>query len=93
MTNLADARTTVRRVANQNDEANLSSEAQEVRENIRDLSRSVGDMASRQYGRAQDMATDAVHETEGVIQRNPLAANGIGLGLGFLFGLFKGGRS
>jgi ElaB/YqjD/DUF883 family membrane-anchored ribosome-binding protein len=92
MTNVADARATARKFANQTDAADLSSDAQEVKENIRDLGNAVGNMASRQYGRAQDGATDAVHETEGVIRRNPLAAIGIGLGLGFLFGLFKGRR-
>jgi ElaB/YqjD/DUF883 family membrane-anchored ribosome-binding protein len=92
MTNVADARATVRKFANQTDAANLSSDAQEVKENIKDLGKAVGNMASRQYERAQDAATDAVHETEGAIQRNPLAAIGIGLGLGFLYGLFKGRR-
>jgi ElaB/YqjD/DUF883 family membrane-anchored ribosome-binding protein len=90
MTNVADARATVRRDASQANEVDLSFEAQEVKENIRDLGNSVGRMANRQYERAQDVAADTVHETEGAIRRKPLAAIGIGLGLGFLFGLFKG---
>jgi ElaB/YqjD/DUF883 family membrane-anchored ribosome-binding protein len=49
-------------------------------------------MASRQYERAQDMATDAIQETGDTIQRNPLTAIGIGFGVGFLFGLAMGGR-
>ena len=93
MTNVADARAAVRKVANQADESDLSSEAQEAKENIRDLGKTVGRMANRQYGRAQDVATDMVHATEGAIQRNPLAAIGAGFGIGFLFGLFKGVRS
>ncbi|MGA6941902.1 MAG: hypothetical protein WBZ27_07780, partial [Pseudolabrys sp.] len=65
---------------------------QEVRENIKDLGDSVGHMASRQYERAQDVATDAIQETGDAIQRNPLTAIGIGFGVGFIFGLAMGGR-
>ena len=49
-------------------------------------------MASRQYERAQDVATDAFQETGDAIQRNPLTAIGVGLGVGFLLGLAMGGR-
>ena len=70
----------------------LSSDVQEVRENIKDLGDSVGHMASRQYERAQDMATDAIQETGDAIQHNPLTAIAIGLGVGFLFGRAMGGR-
>ena len=55
-----------------------------------DLSSSAGNMASRQYQRAQDMATDALDDTSHAIQRNPLTAMGIGLGVGFLFGFLLG---
>jgi ElaB/YqjD/DUF883 family membrane-anchored ribosome-binding protein len=89
MTNFAGAQTQAKKFANRND---LSSDVQEVRENIKDLGDSVGHMASRQYGHAQDMATDAIQETGDAIQRNPLTAIGIGLGVGFLFGLAMGGR-
>ena len=71
---------------------NLSSGVEEVRENIKDLGDSVGHMASRQYERAQDVATDAIQETGDAIQRNPLNAIGIGFGVGFVFGLAMGGR-
>ena len=89
MTNFAGAQTHAKKFANQNE---LSSDAQEVREKVKDLGDSVGHMASRQYERAQDMATDAIQETGDVIPRNPLAAIGISLGVGFLFGRFLGGR-
>ena len=56
------------------------------------LGDSVGHMASRQYERAQDVATDAIQETGDAIQRNPLVAIGIGIGVGFLLGRFLGGR-
>ena len=89
MANLAGAQAQAKKFANQND---LPSDVQEVRENIKDLGDSVGHMASRQYERAQDVATDAIQETGDAIQRNPLAAIGIGIGVGFLLGRFLGGR-
>jgi len=61
-----------------------------IRENMSDLSSSAGNMAARQYQRAQDMATDALDDTSHAIQRNPLTAMGIGLGVGFLFGFLLG---
>ena len=88
MTNFAGAQAQAKKFANQND---LSSDVQEVRENIKDLGDSVGHMASRQYERAQDVATDAIQETGDAIQRNPLSAIGIGFGVGFVFGLAMGG--
>src|SRR6476659_7037999 len=92
MANLAGAQARAKKFANQND---LSSDVQEVRENIKDLGDSVGHLASRrtrQYERAQDMATDAIQETGDAIQHNPLTAIGISLGVGFLFGRAMGGR-
>ena len=89
MTNFAGAQTHAKKFANQNE---LSSDAQEVREKVKDLGDSVGHMASRQYERAQDMATDAIQDTGDAIQRNPLTAIGIGIGVGFLLGRFLGGR-
>ena len=68
MTNFAGAQTHAKKFTNQND---LSSDVQEVRENIKDLGDTVGRMASRQYDRAQDVATDAIQETGDAIQRNP----------------------
>ena len=89
MTNLAGAQTQAKKFANQN---GLSSDVQEVRENIKDLGDSVGHMASRQYERAQDVETDAIQETGDAIQRNPFTGIGIGFGVGFLLGLAMGGR-
>ena len=54
---MAGAQTHAKKFANQNE---LSSDAQEVREKVKDLGDSVGHMASRQYERAQDVATDAI---------------------------------
>ena len=89
MTNIAGAQTQAKKFGNQND---LSSDVQEVRENIKDLGDSVGRMASRQYDRAQDVASDAIQETGDAIQRNPFTGIGIGFGVGFLLGLAMGGR-
>ena len=89
MTNFAGAQPQAKKFANQND---LSSDVQEVRENIKNLGDSVGHMASRQYERAQDVATDAIQETGDAIQRNPFTAIGIGFGVGFLLGRSLGGR-
>jgi ElaB/YqjD/DUF883 family membrane-anchored ribosome-binding protein len=89
MTNFAGAQTQPKKFTNQN---NLLSDVQEVGTNIKDLGDSVGHMASRQYERAHDMATDAMQETGDVIQRYPLTAIGIGLGVGFVLGVAIGGR-
>jgi ElaB/YqjD/DUF883 family membrane-anchored ribosome-binding protein len=63
-------------------------------DDIADIAGSVGDMASRQYEQAYDVATDAVEETGQIIRRNPLASIGVGLGVGFLLGLIlTGGRT
>jgi len=68
-----------------------SSDVEDIRDDIQDLGNSVGDMATRQYERAH--VSDALRETSGAIQRNPFAAIGIGLGVGFLVGLVSSGRS
>jgi ElaB/YqjD/DUF883 family membrane-anchored ribosome-binding protein len=70
-----------------------SSDVEDIRDNIQDLGNSVGDMATRQYERAHGTVSDALRETSGAIQRNPFAAIGIGLGVGFLVGLVSSGRS
>ena len=80
--------------AHANKSAQKSSDVDDLREGISDLGSSVGDMANRQYQRAQDVATDALDDTSDAIQRNPLTAIGIGLGVGFLLGvILTGGRS
>ena len=87
MSNVAGAQAPTKRVAHQ------TLGVEDLRENVEDLGNSVGDMATRQYERAQDTVSDALRETSGAIRRNPLAAIGIGLGLGFLVGLVSSGRS
>ena len=87
MNNVAGAQAQAKKFAHQ------TSDVEDIRDNIQDLGNSVGDMATRQYERAHDTVSDALRETSGAIQRNPLAAIGIGLGLGFLVGLVSSGRS
>ena len=41
-------------------------------------------MASKQYGRAQDMAVDAFDDAHALIKGNPLIAIAIALGIGFI---------
>ncbi len=87
MSNVAGAQAQAKRFAHQ------TSDVEDIGDKIQDLGNSVGDMATRQYERAHDTVSDGLRETSGAIQRNPLAAIGIGLGLGFLVGLVSGGRS
>jgi ElaB/YqjD/DUF883 family membrane-anchored ribosome-binding protein len=70
-----------------------SSAVEDIRDNLEQLGNGVGDMATRQYERAHDIVSDALQETSGAIQRNPLAAIGISLCLGFLVGLVRRGHS
>ena len=73
---------------------NSPSDIDELRDNIADIAGSVGDLATHQYEKAYDVATDAVEETGQIIRRNPLASIGAGLGVGFLLGLIlTGGRT
>ena len=52
------------------------------------LAATIGDVAKRQAGRAQDNAVDAMHTAENYIRQNPLQAVAIAVGIGFLYGLF-----
>jgi ElaB/YqjD/DUF883 family membrane-anchored ribosome-binding protein len=59
-----------------------------IRADIQNLSSTVGRIANRQLGRAQDKAIETAQEAEDAIRRNPLSAVAIAVGLGFLFGVF-----
>jgi len=52
------------------------------------LTSTVGRIANKQIGRAQDRAMEAASEAEDAIRRNPLSAVAIAAGLGFLVGAF-----
>ena len=66
--------------------------AKSIGEEVGDFAGDVGRMASKQYGRAQDMAVDAFDETHAAIRRNPLLSVGIALGIGFLLGVLTSVR-
>ena len=81
----SEVRTSARKVAN---DADLSSEVDAIRDDVQKLAATIGDVAKRQAGRAQDNAVDAMHTAENYIRQNPLQAVAIAAGLGFLYGLF-----
>ena len=66
--------------------------AKSVGEEVSDFAGDVGRMASKQYGRAQDMAVDAFDEAHTAIRGNPLTAVAIALGIGFIFGVVASSR-
>jgi ElaB/YqjD/DUF883 family membrane-anchored ribosome-binding protein len=72
-----DARDTVKSAADT---------AKSIGDEVSDFAGDVGRMASRQYGRARDMAVDAYDEVHEASVRNPHLTLAIALGLGFLFG-------
>jgi ElaB/YqjD/DUF883 family membrane-anchored ribosome-binding protein len=79
--------------AKKGDPNRKSPDLEALREGISDLGDSVSDMASRHYRNARDTATDALDEATLAIKRNPYAAMGIGLGVGFLLSvILTGGR-
>jgi ferritin-like metal-binding protein YciE len=59
--------------ANKHEGRNRPSDIDELRDNVTDIASSVGDMASRQYEQAYDVATDAFEETGRIIRRKPLS--------------------
>jgi ElaB/YqjD/DUF883 family membrane-anchored ribosome-binding protein len=66
----------------------LAAQVDAIRADIQNLTSTVGRIANKQLGRAQDRAMEAANEAEDAIRRNPLSAVAIAVGLGFLFGVF-----
>ena len=66
--------------------------AKSIGEEIGDFAGDVGRTASKQYGRAQDMAVDAFDDAHTLIKGNPLTAIAIALGIGFILGVVAGSR-
>ena len=77
--------------ANKHAHRNRPSGIDELRDNIADITSSVGDSASRKYEQAHHVAADAVEETVRIIKRNPVTSIAVGLGLGFLLGIILTG--
>jgi ElaB/YqjD/DUF883 family membrane-anchored ribosome-binding protein len=63
----------------------LDESVKSIQEEVSDFASDVGRMASKQFGRAQDIAVDAFDDTYASIRRNPLLSLGIAVGIGFLF--------
>ena len=70
------------------DSDDLTTQVEAIRADIQNLTSTVGRIANKQLGRAQDKAMDTAHEAEEAIRRNPFSAVAIAVGLGFLFGVF-----
>jgi ElaB/YqjD/DUF883 family membrane-anchored ribosome-binding protein len=92
MANVGGGQAKRNRTASKEQQAKPASDLQELKNNVEDLTSTLGDAASQQYECAQDVAKDTVHRTEETIRRNPFSAILTALGLGFVVGLFKGGR-
>ena len=69
-------------------EHHLADAIETIRTDIQSLTSTIGRLANKQIGRAQVRATEAAHEAEDVITRNPLTAVAIAVGSGFLIGVF-----
>jgi ElaB/YqjD/DUF883 family membrane-anchored ribosome-binding protein len=59
-----------------------------IRADLQSLTSTVGRIANKQRGRAQDKVMETANQVEDAIRQNPLSAVLIALGLGFLFGFF-----
>jgi ElaB/YqjD/DUF883 family membrane-anchored ribosome-binding protein len=70
------------------DTAELADQIDAIRADIQSLSSTVGRLANKQIGRAQDKAMETANQAEEAIRQNPLSAVAIAVGLGFLFGVF-----
>ena len=78
--------------ANKHAQRNRPSGIDELRDNIADITSSVGDKCElEEYEQAHHVAADAVEETVRIIKRNPVTSIAVGLGLGFLLGFILTG--
>jgi ElaB/YqjD/DUF883 family membrane-anchored ribosome-binding protein len=88
MSSTDTARAAAKRALGERDTDDLANQIDAIRAEIQSLTSTVGRIANKQIGRAQDKAVETAQEAEEAIRRNPLAAVGIAAGLGFLFGVF-----
>ena len=80
-----ELRAGARKIAN---DADLSDELDAIRADVQNLTATLGDVAKRQAGRAQDTAVEAMNNAEAYIRQNPLQAVAIAGALGFAYGVF-----
>ena len=69
------------------DTQELAEQLETIRAEVQSLTNTVGRIANKQLGRAQDKAVEAASQAEEAIRQNPLQAVAIAVGLGFLFGV------
>jgi ElaB/YqjD/DUF883 family membrane-anchored ribosome-binding protein len=69
------------------DTEDLAAQVHAIRADIQNLTSTLGRVANKRLGRAQDTAIEKTREAEEAIRRNPLSAVAIAVGLGFLFGM------
>ena len=70
------------------DTEDLAAQVDAIRTDMQNLTSTVGRIANKQLGRAQDKAMETANQAEDAIRQNPLSAVAIAVGLGFLFGVF-----
>ena len=75
-------------LATNGDADELADQIEAIRTDIQSLTSTVGRIANKQLGRAQDKAVEAARNAEDAIRQNPVSAMAIAAGLGFLFGVF-----
>jgi uncharacterized protein YjbJ (UPF0337 family) len=75
-------------LATNGDADELADQIEAIRTDIQSLTSTVGRIANKQLGRAQDTAVEAARNAEDAIRQNPVSAVAIAVGLGFLFGVF-----
>jgi ElaB/YqjD/DUF883 family membrane-anchored ribosome-binding protein len=92
MANPASGQPKSNRPAGRKEQVQPASDFDKIKEDGEALANSVGSAAGHQVERAQEMAKDTLDRSEDVIRRNPFSAILASLGLGFLLGLFRGGR-
>jgi uncharacterized protein YjbJ (UPF0337 family) len=81
-----ELRAGARKTANANPD--LAEELGAIRGDVENLTATLGDVAKRQAGRAQDTAVEALHSAEAYIKQNPLQSVAIAGALGFVYGVF-----
>lgn len=81
----SEVRTSPRKVVG---DADLSAEVDAIRGDVQKLAATIGDVAKRQAGRAQDSAVGAMRTAEDYVRQNALRAVAIAAGLGFIYGVF-----
>jgi ElaB/YqjD/DUF883 family membrane-anchored ribosome-binding protein len=69
------------------DTQELAEQLETIRAEVQNLTSTVGKIANKQIGRAQDKAVEAASQAEDAIRQNPIQAVAIAVGLGFLFGV------